>query len=52
MNRVYSIYCFFLIISPLISSTKCDDFFVIHIPSEFDNVMESVFKTELITLLR
>ncbi|KAJ3038615.1 Unconventional myosin-Ie [Rhizophlyctis rosea] len=32
-------------------STKADDFFVLHIPSEFDNVFECIFKTELITVL-
>ncbi len=33
-------------------STKCDDLFVIHIPSEYDNVLESLFKTELLSVLR
>ncbi|KAJ3092694.1 Unconventional myosin-Ie [Quaeritorhiza haematococci] len=32
-------------------STKQDDFFVLHVPSEFDNVFENVLKTELITVL-
>ncbi|KAJ3063665.1 Unconventional myosin-Ie [Podochytrium sp. JEL0797] len=32
-------------------STLSDDFFVIHVPSEYDNVMENLFKTELITVL-
>ncbi|KAJ3056601.1 Unconventional myosin-Ie [Rhizophlyctis rosea] len=32
-------------------STKPDDIFVMHIPSEFDNVFECIFKTELITVL-
>ncbi|ORY53153.1 hypothetical protein BCR33DRAFT_711504 [Rhizoclosmatium globosum] len=32
-------------------STMCDDYFVLHVPSEYDNVMENLFKTELITVL-
>ncbi|TPX41023.1 hypothetical protein SeMB42_g05764, partial [Synchytrium endobioticum] len=32
-------------------STKADDFFVLHVSSEYDNVMENMFKTELITVL-
>ena len=32
-------------------STKCDDFFVLHIPSEFDNVFDNVLKTELVSVL-
>ncbi|KAJ3220393.1 Unconventional myosin-Ie [Dinochytrium kinnereticum] len=32
-------------------STLNDDFFVLHIPSEYDNVMDNIFKTELITVL-
>jgi myosin-1 len=32
-------------------SALCDDFFVMHIPSEFDNVFECVFKTELVSVL-
>ncbi|KAJ3300326.1 Unconventional myosin-Ie [Borealophlyctis nickersoniae] len=32
-------------------STKPDDIFVLHIPTEFDNVLENIFKTELITVL-
>ncbi|KAI9202468.1 P-loop containing nucleoside triphosphate hydrolase protein [Polychytrium aggregatum] len=32
-------------------STKNDDFFVVHIPKEYDNVLENLFKTELITVL-
>ncbi|KAJ3223556.1 Unconventional myosin-Ie [Clydaea vesicula] len=31
-------------------STKNDDFFILHIPSEYDNVLESIFKTEFITV--
>ncbi|KAJ3119118.1 Unconventional myosin-Ie [Phlyctochytrium bullatum] len=33
-------------------STLSDDYFVLHIPSEYDNVLENIFKTELITVLR
>lgn len=33
-------------------STKADDIFVLHIPTEFDNVLENILKTELITVLR
>jgi len=33
-------------------STLADDFFVLHVPSEYDNVFESVFKTELISLIK
>ncbi|KAJ3123943.1 Unconventional myosin-Ie [Nowakowskiella sp. JEL0407] len=32
-------------------STKCDDFFVLHIGNEFDNVLENPLKTELVTVL-
>ncbi|TPX68482.1 hypothetical protein SpCBS45565_g02989 [Spizellomyces sp. 'palustris'] len=32
-------------------STRPDDIFVLHVPSEYDNVMENIFKTELITVL-
>lgn len=32
-------------------STKQDDFAVLHVPSEYDTVMELVFKTEFLTLL-
>ncbi|KAJ3223377.1 Unconventional myosin-Ie [Chytriomyces hyalinus] len=32
-------------------SSMCDDFFVLHVPSEYDNVMENIFKTEMITVL-
>ncbi|KAJ3156727.1 Unconventional myosin-Ie, partial [Irineochytrium annulatum] len=32
-------------------STLSDDMFVLHIPSEYDNVLENLFKTELITVL-
>lgn len=32
-------------------STRCDDIFVIHIASDFDNVFENVLKTELVTVL-
>jgi myosin-1 len=39
-------------ISGVTLSTLADDFFIIHVPSEYDNVFESVFKTELISLLK
>lgn len=39
-------------ISAISLSTLCDDFFIIHVPSEYDNVFESVFKTELISLIK
>ena len=32
-------------------STLQDDFVVIHVPSEYDNVFETIFKTELLTIL-
>ncbi|TPX34504.1 hypothetical protein SmJEL517_g02861 [Synchytrium microbalum] len=32
-------------------STKADDFFVLHVPSEYDNVLQNMYKTELITVL-
>ncbi|KAJ1568981.1 Unconventional myosin-Ie [Cladochytrium tenue] len=32
-------------------SSLCDDYFVIHIPGEYDNVLENLFKTELVTVL-
>ena len=32
-------------------STKQDDFVVLHVPSEYDTLMEMVFKTEFLTLL-
>jgi hypothetical protein len=32
-------------------STKQDDFVVLHVPAEYDTVMEMVFKTEFLTLL-
>lgn len=32
-------------------STLCDDFFVLHVSGDFDNVMENVLKTELVTVL-
>jgi hypothetical protein len=35
----------------LMSSSQCDDFFVVHIPSEYDNVFECVFKTEFTLIL-
>nr|KAJ3423287.1 Unconventional myosin-Ie [Polyrhizophydium stewartii] len=38
-------------ISGISVSTKCDDFFVIHVASDYDNVFENVLKTELITVL-
>ena len=31
--------------------TKQDDFIVIHCPSDYDTVVEMVFKTEFLTLL-
>lgn len=34
-----------------IFSSKCDDFFVVHVPSEFDNVLECIFKSELVSVL-
>jgi len=33
-------------------STLADDIFILRVPSEYDNVFESVFKTELISLIR
>ncbi|KAI8925857.1 P-loop containing nucleoside triphosphate hydrolase protein [Entophlyctis helioformis] len=38
-------------ISSVSLSTKCDDFFVVHVPSDYDNVFENVLKTELVTVL-
>ena len=32
-------------------SSKCDDFFVIHVANDFDSVFENIFKTELITVI-
>ncbi|KAJ3148444.1 Unconventional myosin-Ie [Geranomyces variabilis] len=32
-------------------STKPDDFFVLHVPTAFDHVLENIFKTEFITVL-
>eukprot|EP01135_Chromosphaera_perkinsii_P001858 Nk52_evm7s212 gene=Nk52_evmTU7s212 len=32
-------------------STRQDDFVVIHVPTEYDNVFETIFKTELLTIL-
>jgi len=39
-------------VSAVTLSTLADDFFILHVPSEYDNVFESVFKTELISLLK
>jgi len=39
-------------VSSISLSTLADDFFVLHVPSEYDNVFESVFKTELVSLIR
>jgi len=39
-------------ISAVILSTLADDFFVIQVPAEYDNVLESVFKTEFVSLLK
>lgn len=33
------------------SSPLQDDFIVLHIPGEYDSVLETVFKTEFLTLL-
>ncbi|KAH9270279.1 hypothetical protein BASA83_007618 [Batrachochytrium salamandrivorans] len=38
-------------VSSISLSTKCDDFFVIHVTSDFDNIFENVLKTELVTVL-
>ncbi|XJO77043.1 hypothetical protein BDV3_001684 [Batrachochytrium dendrobatidis] len=38
-------------ISSLSLSTKCDDFFVLHVASDFDNIFENVLKTELVAVL-
>jgi myosin-1 len=38
-------------ISSLSLSTKCDDIFVIHTPNDYDSVLETVFKTELVTVV-
>jgi hypothetical protein len=32
-------------------STMCDDYVVLHVPSDYDSVIETVFKTELVILL-
>jgi len=33
-------------------STFCDDFLVLHVPGEYDQLFETVFKTELVVLLQ
>ena len=38
-------------ISSISLSTKCDDFLVIHTPNDYDSVLETVLKTELITVI-
>lgn len=38
-------------ISSVSVSTKCDDFIIIHITNDYDNVFENIFKTELMTVL-
>ena len=35
----------------LTNSPQQDDFVVVHIPGEYDSVLETVFKTEFLTLL-
>jgi hypothetical protein len=32
-------------------STLCDDYLVLHVPSDYDSLIETVFKTELVVLL-
>ena len=38
-------------INSLSLSTKCDDIFVIHTPNDYDSVLETVLKTELVTVV-
>ena len=40
-----------LFISIFVSSPLQDDFIILHIPGEYDSVLETVFKTEFLTLL-
>eukprot|EP01137_Pigoraptor_chileana_P027899 Opistho-2@11102 len=39
-------------IASLSLSTQQDDFIVLHVPSEYDNVFETVFKTEFLMMLQ
>ena len=34
-----------------VCSTMADDFLVLHVPTDYDSLIESVFKTELVVLL-
>ena len=47
------LYCILLscLLYYIVSSPLQDDFFVIHVQSDFDSVLESVLKTEFLTLL-
>lgn len=38
-------------ISSISLSTKCDDIFVIHTPNDYDSVLETVLKTEFVTVV-
>lgn len=41
----------FVQLSSVSLSTKSDDFFVLHVPEEYDNVLENFRKTEMITIM-
>ena len=50
-NNYYLEFCLVICLLPVDFSPLQDDFIVLHIPGEYDSVLETVFKTEFLTLL-